>query len=143
VTLSPEDEALRKRFSSRSPYNILAAMLLPAVERSVQKAAASQATVTLARVACALERHRLATGAYPEKLDELAPRFLARIPPDPVNGGALKYRREAPDRFILYSVALDGKDDDGLATSSVRLADNGEAPSGDWVWRSQPVAVRE
>jgi hypothetical protein len=141
VTLSPEDEALRKRFSSGSPYNIFAALLLPAVERSVQKAAVSQATVTLAHVACALERHRLATGVYPEKLDELAPRFLARIPPDPVNGGALKYRREAPDRFTLYSVALDGKDDGGLATPAVREAKTGEAPSGDWVWRSHPVTA--
>ncbi len=142
VTLSPEDEALRKRFSARSPYNLFAALLLPAVEKSVPKAAVSQATVTLARVACALERHRLATGAYPEQLDELAPRFLARIPPDPVNGGPLKYRREAPDRFILYSVALDGKDDGGLATSAVRETKTGGIPSGDWVWRSHPATAQ-
>lgn len=139
VTLSPEDEVLRKRFGSRSPYTIFAALLLPAVERSLEKAAVSQATVTLARVACALERHRLATGAYPEQLNELVPRFLSRVPPDPVNGGALKYRREAPDRFVLYSVGLDGKDDDGQPTKEVRLGEKGEAPTGDWVWHSQPV----
>ncbi len=139
VTPSPEDKALRQGWGARSPYTVFAAMLLPAVERSLEKAAVSQATVTLARVACALERHRLATGAYPERLEELAPRFLARVPPDPVNGGALKYRREAPNRFVLYSVGLDGKDDDGQPTKEVRLGDKGEAPFGDWVWRSEPV----
>lgn len=142
VALAPEDEALRKRFSTRSPYNLFAALLLPAVERSLQKAAVSQTTVNLARVACALERHRLATGAYPEKLDELAPRYLARIPPDPVNGGALNYRRDAPDRFLLYSVGLDGKDDGGLATPTVREAKPGEMPAGDWVWCSHPQTAQ-
>jgi tetratricopeptide (TPR) repeat protein len=138
VTLSPEDEVLRKRFGSRLPYTVFAALLLPAVERSLEKAAASQATITLARVACALERHRLATGAYPESLDELVPRFLNRVPPDPVNGGPLRYRREAPDRFLLYSVALDGKDDGGRPAGKVRGHKPGEVPSGDWVWRSAP-----
>jgi len=94
--------------------------------------------VSLARVACALERHRLATGSYPEKLDGLTPRFIDRLPPDPVNGEPLKYRRDAPDRFILYSVGANLKDDGGRVDVDDlgRIRNRGQ---GDWVWRSEPV----
>ena len=47
----------------------------------------------LARVAIALERYRLAHGAYPESLDVLAPQFIAQLPHDIINGQPLHYRR--------------------------------------------------
>ena len=99
-------------------------------------AAAGQVTISLARVAIALERHRQAHGEYPETLDDLLPRFLEPLPPDPVNGGPLHYRRDTPDRFTLYSIGLNQQDDGGVP-SVPRLGRFGpDAPSGDWVWFS-------
>ncbi len=128
---------VRSYFKRRTLYNTLAYMLLPALAKADEKAASEQAGVTLARVACALERHRLATGAYPEQLTELTPRFIDRLPVDPVNGQPLKYRREAPDRFVLYSVGFNLKDDGGQPGVTSKGAPN--AREGDWVWRSEPV----
>lgn len=133
------DLAARADCSAWSPYNVFTGMLLPAVEKSLEKAATGQAAVSLARVACALERHRLADGHYPEHLDGLTPRFLDRLPPDPVTAQPLKYRREAPDRFVLYSVGLDGKDDGGQPATIAKETGGARTESGDWVWRSQPV----
>ncbi|MBK9140760.1 MAG: hypothetical protein IPM17_18735 [Verrucomicrobia bacterium] len=134
------DLADRAALTAWSPYNLFTRMLLPAVEKSLEKAAASQAAVSLARVACALERHRLAAGHYPESLDALTSRFLDRLPPDPVTGQPLKYRRDAPERFVLYSVGLDGKDDGGQAMTTGKEARGVPVQTGDWVWRSHPDA---
>lgn len=134
---SEANRQARKRYNSRTPYNVFAALLLPAYENILQKAASGQAGVSLARIACALERHRLADGHYPERLDELVPRFLDRLPPDPVNGEPMKYRREAPDRFVIYSIALNLKDDGGVTEPAGKK--RGETPAHDWVWRSEPA----
>jgi hypothetical protein len=132
------EQEVRTSLGKPTLYNNLARMLLPALSKSLEKAAYGQAAVSLALVACALERHRLATGNYPEKLAELTPRFIDRLPPDPVNGEPLKYRRDAPDRFILYSVGLDLKDDGGRVDvdSQGRIRNRDQ---GDWVWRSESV----
>jgi hypothetical protein len=136
---SEEHRAIRARHHSFSPYNFFTPMLLGAMDKSLDKAVASQTTVTLARVACALERHRLAYAQYPETLDELVPRFLPRVPPDPVNGGPLRYRRDDPDQFILYSIGLNQQDDGGVPAVLRRVPFGPDAPSGDWVWRSHPI----
>jgi hypothetical protein len=138
---SEERQAIRARHHSFSPYNFFTSMLLDAMDQSLDKAVASQVTVTLAKVACALERHRLAHARYPETLDELTPRFLSRIPPDPVNGGPLHYRRDDPDRFVLYSVGLNQQDDGGVPSVPSHGSFGPDAPSGDWVWRSHPVTL--
>jgi hypothetical protein len=136
---STTHQALRNQYGTFSPYNVFAPQLLPALEKSLEKAAASQVTVTLARIACALERHRLATGHYPDTLNGLVPRYLAQIPPDPVNGGPLLYRRDDPDRFTLYSVGLNETDDGGVAAVPAHGSFGPRAPAGDWVWRSHPA----
>jgi hypothetical protein len=53
--------------------------------------AATQAGLDLARTACALERCRLARGAYPGSLAELTPDFLLREPRDLRTGAVLGY----------------------------------------------------
>ncbi|MHB9006321.1 MAG: hypothetical protein ACYDC1_05270, partial [Limisphaerales bacterium] len=137
---SEANRQARERYKSRLPYNFFAATLLPAFENTLQKAASGQAGVSLARIACALERHRLADGHYPEVLAGLVPRFLDRLPPDPVNGEPMKYRREAPDRFVVYSIALNLKDDGGVTEPAGRK--RSETPVGDWVWRSEAAVAR-
>jgi hypothetical protein len=104
------------------------------------KYARAQNAANLASTACALERFRLAHGNYPEKLDQLATAFLAKLPHDLINGQALKYRVEANGQFVLYSVGWDEKDDGGsypviTEASGWKQAFNDMGDSGDWVWR--------
>lgn len=118
-----------------SPYRIFAWMLLPAIQRVPEKFAQGQAWITLAEVACALERHRLEKHDLPGNLEALAPEFLDQAPLDPAGGGPLHYRRLSPTRFILYSVGPGATDNGGEV---VRRERDGMAlpadPKGDWVW---------
>lgn len=137
LTPTAQDQALRQQFGRYSLYNVFTPQLLPAVEKSLENAAKSQVTVTLARVACALERFYLANDTYPEDLGELTPRFIAQLPPDPINGEALRYRREAPGHFAVYSVGLNGRDDGGVPASR-KPTGAYQDQQGDLVWRSLP-----
>jgi len=87
----------------------------------------------MTQVACALERHRLAHGEYPENLAPLVPAYLPTLPPDVVDGQPLHYRRLPDGRFLLYSIGWNGKDDGG----AVVLRDNRylDPKQGDWVWQ--------
>ncbi len=100
----------------------------------------AQAAASLGGVACALERHRLAAGAYPESLAGLVPRFLERLPLDVMDGHSLRYRRGAPGGFVLYSVGLNGKDDGGQPCPRRRswkgeIREQLNLGHNDWVWR--------
>jgi hypothetical protein len=110
------------------PYRILADMLTPALARTHVKADRMLTVTRLASAAAALERHRLATGSYPKALAELAPRFAATVPTDPMTGQPFGYRLEGDGTFTLYGMGPNKKDDNGVF----------EAKSGggdlDWVW---------
>ena len=124
-------QAERKHYS---PYKVQALMLFPAIGNAVKKFAAIQASIDLARVACALERYRLAHGQFPETLDALSPQFIAQLPHDVINGQPLHYRRTDDGQFILYSVGWNETDDGG----TVVFLKGGSAvdrDKGDWVWQ--------
>ncbi len=117
-----------------SPYTAQAPMSFHSLCWSVQKFALIQAQVDLARVACALERYRLAHGGYPETLDALTPQFIAQLPHDIINGQPLHYRRTNNSKFVLYSVGWNETDDGG----TVVFLQNGstvDRDKGDWVWQ--------
>lgn len=96
------------------------------------RAALHQNALDEARIVCALERYRLAHGAYPATLDELVPAYLDRVPVDVLEGGALRYRLESPTVFHLYSVGPDGQDNGGqVATGKEGSLD---IENGDWTW---------
>ncbi len=113
------------------PYTLMARMLFPAISKAGIKVASTQTALHLARVACALERHRLADGKYPADLSALAPRFLPKLPAD-LDEQPLRYRLEANGQFILYSIGSDLVDDNGrIGKSSPRVT----VDEGDWVWK--------
>jgi hypothetical protein len=94
----------------------------------------------LARTACALERYRLAHETYPDSLAPLAPQFIDAVPRDVIDGGELKYRHTKDDRFVLYSIGWNGKDDGGQVVlwggRSAPPENRGVDPKeGDWVWK--------
>jgi hypothetical protein len=117
-------------------HRIMARMTLPSYTRTPEKAARSQAEVDIAFVACGLERFRLAEGHYPEKLDELVPRFASALPQDVINGEPLKYRRTEDGRFVLYSVGWNEKDDGGTVAKTPGSTPHQDFEQGDWVWEN-------
>jgi hypothetical protein len=55
-----------------------------------------------AKTACAVERFRLKYGKLPEKLEQLVPEFMVKIPIDPFDGKKLRYVRGSFD--VQYEV---------------------------------------
>ena len=130
-----EEMETRLHKEQRGPYNILAQLLLPAVSKSVQKSTRMQLFVDAARIACALERYRIANGALPETLDALAPRFIEKLPTDLINGEPLHYRREADGSYLIYSVGWNQTDDGGQIVWGKGSDPAVDARKGDWVWQ--------
>jgi len=122
--------AVHEEMKYYSPYKVQALMLFPAISSTVRKLAAIQGSVDLARVACALERYRLAHGEYPETLDPLTPQFIAKLPRDIINGQPLHYRRTTDGKFLLYSVGWNETDDGGEPGTFT------DPTQGDWVWEN-------
>jgi hypothetical protein len=139
ASASRANAALQKEVAHSNPYNFLERKIVLrfngelSPDRLVEKFAYGQESVDMARVACALERYRLAHGEYPESLDALAPQFIAKLPHDIINGQPLHYRRTSDGQFVLYSVGWNETDDGGV----VGLKENGsiDINTGDWVWR--------
>jgi len=92
--------------------DLLVALLSPAV-RKVQQAQdrISQVEANL-HVAFALAAYRKDTGRYPEKLADLAPKYLAAVPGDIFSGKPLIYKPNEKG-YLFYSVGVNGKDDGG------------------------------
>ena len=109
-----------------SPYNLIARIVAPGVARFSGRVLRGETVLRLAEVACSLERHRLAHGSYPDALQGLVPQYLTEVPLDPVNRQPLHYQKSSDGWFQLYSVGIDGRDDQGRS--------EGTQPGGDWVW---------
>lgn len=120
--------APRIRFN---PYTPLADAFLRALTVTNAWTAFHQSSLDQARIAVALERHRLSHRTYPAALAELVPACLPSLPHDLCTGEPLHYRLKADGTYTLYAVGWDGKDDGGI-----RCATPSEATApGDWVWR--------
>ena len=133
AALQRANDAVRAEMKHYSPYKTQALMLFPAISSTVIKAAAIQASIDLARVACALERYHLTHGDYPETLDALVPQFIEKLPHDIIGGQPLHYRRTHDGKFLLYSVGWNETDDGGKV---VLKADGSvDRTKGDWVWQ--------
>ena len=115
----------------------MASLLIPALGKFDQKAAAAQTAMDECTVACALERFHLATGKYPEALIALRPKYLAAIPNDVITGEPLKYHAVSGNQFVLYSVGWNEKDDAGDIVQ-IRGFVERALNNGDWVWQPYP-----
>jgi hypothetical protein len=110
-------------------HRLIAALLLPSLQKIPFKVARTQAATDQAALACALERYRLAHGQFPEQLDALSPQFVSHLPNDVITGKPYKYRRTDDGQFILYSVGWNEKDDGGVPGKTLF-----DETAGDWVW---------
>jgi hypothetical protein len=130
ATYRAGEEALRQLTNRFSLYRIHG---FPSVSRSVLRFAVTQTQVNQARVACALERYRLANGNYPEDIGSLAPRFIGSVPHDIINGQPLHYRRTDDGGYILYSIGWNETDDGGAVVFNKEGRVNYQ--KGDWAWQ--------
>ncbi|MEK9864722.1 MAG: hypothetical protein VW804_16340, partial [Verrucomicrobiota bacterium] len=85
-----------------------------ALDKAQAKAVRSQLEIELAKIALDLERHFLEHGVYPESLENLVPQWAQKTPLDPMTRQPLHYRSLSEGKgFELYSVGLNGEDDQG------------------------------
>jgi hypothetical protein len=125
----------------RHPDHLMARLILPAVNMVSLNALVQDARHQQALAALALERYFVKHARYPAALAELTPEFLPAVPLDPCDGKPLRYRTTPAGRYQLWSVAFDGKDDNGKVT----LDSQGKAKLtkreyvGDWTWQYEPV----
>ena len=82
----------------------------------------AQTAVNQGVIACALERYRLARGAYPESLEQLLPAYLNDIPRDISRGRPMFYQRDDQGGYVLRGAGFNG------------TIDAGTAASDDWLW---------
>ncbi len=112
-------------------FRVLSTLFFPAI--SPRKFAQSQTQLDQALIACALERHQLVHGGYPEKLDTLSPRFMERIPHDLITGEPVKYHRTDNGQYLLYCMGWNERDDGGVEAKTIK--GKLDLAQGDWVWR--------
>jgi len=110
-------------------HHVIAAVLIPALERFPIRGAIGQIDADEAVLACALERYRLGHGEFPERLEALVPQSIAQVPTDLFSGEPYKYERTSKDHFLLYSIGANERDDGGEPGAT--LVDERK---GDWVW---------
>lgn len=134
LTVTQGADIVKQDAKSSRPFTLVENLMMPGLENSAKKFAFSQASTSMARVAVALERYRLAHGNYPGMLEALAPQFLAQIPNDVINGQPLHYHLEANGQFTLYSVGWNETDDGGNIVLNGGK-DGLDLQQGDWVWR--------
>jgi hypothetical protein len=123
-----------------NPYRTRAMRVVPAtaISKTILKVGHAQTSVNLAIVAVALERHRLAHGRHPEALNALLPAYLEAIPLD-LDRQPLRYQLQPDGSFILYSIGVDLKDDNGrIGKPDGRFS----TEEGDWVWKYPEAADR-
>jgi hypothetical protein len=135
VNRETEDEtdrmqAMPWRFA---PWNLFFMISASTFTRLTIKFAEEQVFTDEIRIACALERYRLAHGVYPESLDALAPAYIDVLPHDVMNGEPYHYQLRPDGTFLIYSVGWNQKDEGGKVVyqdGSFQI----DYTQGDWVW---------
>ncbi len=82
----------------------------------------------LIRLELALQEYRQRVGRFPDRLEQLAPTYLASILPDPFTGRPFRYRRTAAG-YLLYSLGSNATDEGG-EPHNPRTPDSGDLVAG-------------
>ncbi|HPO11843.1 MAG TPA: hypothetical protein PLI09_00240 [Candidatus Hydrogenedentes bacterium] len=109
----PAMRQIERRLNASSSWlPSIARIQLPALTRIIEAQARDQAILRTTATSVAIERYRLLYNHLPEQINDLTPSFLESIPIDPFDGQPLHYRR-LDTGYVVYSVGLNLKDDDG------------------------------
>lgn len=106
ASLLSESDAMAGRLGFRSE---LAAVSLPALSRFAQRWFELNRAITATECMVAMAGYRLDHGEWPETIDALVPRYLDRIPLDPVTGQAMEYRHVAGEAPSLESLGIESR----------------------------------
>ena len=130
--------ATQKKLDSWSiylPWNFLFRLgVTGPVFSAPHKFAQMQVWIDETRIACALERYRLAQGVYPGALDTLAPAYIDELPHDIMNGQPYHYQLRPDGTYLLYSVGWNQTDDGGKVVFKKDAPLVIDYEQGDWVW---------
>jgi hypothetical protein len=121
--------------TSYPPTLIVSRLTFISVASALTQILETQALTELTIAAIALERYASTEIGHPSTLEELVPEYLASVPIDPFDGRPVRYQASTSGAFSLYSVGINGSDDQGDASP---LANPRQ--QRDIVWpRPQPV----
>jgi hypothetical protein len=121
---------------AKADYDIVTALVMPAMIKAGEASRRNQAYLRCAIVAVAAERFRQEQHRWPTTLAELVPNYLSAVPTDPYDGQPLRFKA-APDGLLIYSVGPDRQDDGGA-----RNRINPNAKGTDYVFRLWDVERR-
>jgi hypothetical protein len=140
------EKGTRELEARRGPFTLFVKLAQPALHKVLQRAGRMQTFADATRIACAIERYRLANGKLPESLTELTPRFCEGIPHDVIDDQPLRWRHLAEGGYVIYSVGWN-KTDDGGELGWNQNDDSGvlgmlkekrgawvDPAKGDWAW---------
>lgn len=103
----------RRRFLLSDAYT-------PSIELILSRVFGFETQREMTIAAIGIKRYQLRTGKLPSDLTVLMPEYLPQLPHDWMDGKPLRYRANPDGTFTLYSVGLDGRDDDGDSIPSER-----------------------
>ena len=112
---------------------VLVALVVPAITAANRPQAKARMRFDLTKLALSLAAFRADHHVYPEKLEQLSPKYALKSPIDIFSESGLRYHRDG-DGYVLYSVGLNGKDDGG------RSADDDKEGAG---WDDIVVRIRK
>jgi hypothetical protein len=92
--------------------SIFAALMLPALDAASNAEDRTNSVLALTQLSAALAVYRTSHDAYPEKLDDLVPAVISKLPVDAYQAQPFVYKRLG-DGYLLYTIGLNGKDDAG------------------------------
>jgi hypothetical protein len=121
-------------WDGEAAWKILGLISTGALTNSIHKFAEGQVSVDETRIACALERYRLAHGVYPAALEALVPACIEALPHDIMNGEPYHYGLRPDGTFLLYSVGWNQTDDGGTVAFMKENPKSIDYENGDWVW---------
>jgi hypothetical protein len=116
-------------------HTLASGLLMPALGKALTRFAATQVGTEEAVIACGLERYWVQNNSYPEKLEQIVPRFLERLPADALSDEPYHYARENGG-YKLWSVGWNAKDDGGMPGKNLF-----DIEGGDWVWRGSTTKL--
>jgi hypothetical protein len=88
-------------------------IILANFSRAERRLVTVEAWVRQARLAVAIERFRRSHGSLPARVEDVVPQFLPAMLRDPYDSAPMRYAKDSANRYRLWSVGDNLKDDGG------------------------------
>ncbi len=112
-----DDKSLNKAFT-KSIIDYLTSIHLKYMGQSIDNDDRRLMQNYLVSLSLSLAHYRLEKGSYPEKLSQLSPQYIGKVPDDFFVGQPLRYERKETG-YLLYSQGPNRKDDSGKPYSDI------------------------